>query len=105
MKRSMMKALTLSISFIVMTVANGVQANSVCGPHEKIVTQLQTGYSESRSGYGLSGNGSLVELFVSKEKGTWTFMLTRPDGMTCLVASGGNWEDLQFVEKKVEELM
>ena len=80
-------------------------AAGVCGPHDKIVSQLENGYEEVRSGYGLSGNGALVELFVSKEKGTWTFMLTRPDGLTCLMASGGNWEHMPIIEKASEELM
>lgn len=80
-------------------------AGNICGPHEKIVKQLESGYEEARSGFGLSGNGALVELFVSKAKGTWTFMLTRPDGVTCLMATGGNWEHMTVVDEVVEEMM
>ncbi|WP_420549865.1 hypothetical protein [Curvivirga sp.] len=80
-------------------------AAGVCGPHEKIVQQLEDGYKEIRSGYGLAGNGSLVELFVSKSTGSWTVMLTRPDGWTCLMATGGNWANLPAIEKAAEELM
>ena len=80
-------------------------AAGACGPHEKIVKQLEEGYEEIRSGYGLAGNGSLFELFVSKTTGSWTVMLTRPDGWTCLMATGGNWADLPVIEKAAEELM
>lgn len=66
-------------------------AQTVCGPHEEIVKRLETGYKEARSGFGIAGNGGLVELFVSA-KGTWTFLFTRPDGVTCLMAAGGEWE-------------
>ncbi len=82
-----------------------VFAAGVCGPHEKIVSQLENGFEEARTGFGLAGNGGMVELFVSKAKGTWTFMLTRPDGLTCLMATGGNWEHMTLVEKTAEEMM
>ena len=75
----------------VMLGASSASAQTVCGPHEEIIKRLETGYKESRTGFGLAGNGGLVELFVS-EKGTWTFLFTRPDGVTCLMAAGGDWE-------------
>jgi len=45
---------------------------------------------------GVSTNGSLVELYTS-ENGTWTLMLTRPDGVSCLIAAGQNWEAFDAV--------
>lgn len=76
---------------IVMLGASSASAQTVCGPHEEIIKRLETGYKEARTGFGIAGNGGLVELFVS-EKGTWTFLFTRPDGVTCLMAAGGDWE-------------
>ena len=40
---------------------------------------------------GMSTNGGLVELYTS-DTGTWTLMLTQPDGVSCLIAAGQNWE-------------
>ena len=40
---------------------------------------------------GLSTDGGLIEIY-SSEKGTWTILVTRPSGITCLVAAGDNWE-------------
>lgn len=78
-------------------------AQAVCGQHEEVTKSLQTGYNESPAGFGLLGNGGLVELFVS-EKGTWTFLITRPDGTACLMAAGGNWERLQQASPVADEL-
>lgn len=86
-----------------LTVASAASAQNICGPHEEIVKRLEAGYEETRAGYGLAGNGSLVELFVSKE-GTWTFMYTRPDGITCLMAAGGDWEKIDKPIEASEEL-
>ena len=79
-------------------------AQNVCGPHEEITKRLETGYQEKRIGVGLAGNGTLVELFRSEEKGTWTFMYTRPDGVSCLMAAGADWEVLDDPAAQNEDL-
>jgi hypothetical protein len=32
-------------------------------------------------------------VFASEASGTWTITVTLPDGRTCLIASGRDWED------------
>ena len=66
-------------------------AQMVCGNHADIEKRLQSGYQEVRTGVGVAGNGGLIELYTS-EKGTFTIVLTRPNGMACLIAVGENWE-------------
>ncbi len=67
------------------------RAQMVCGDRTKIVKGLEDGYSEQRTGAGLSGNGALVELFIAETR-TWTLLLTLPGGPTCLLGSGEEWE-------------
>lgn len=62
----------------------------ICGPRDSIVMQLNFGYGESSSAYGTTGNGMVAELFLSKE-GSWTMVVTRPDGISCLMAAGKDW--------------
>lgn len=88
---------TLNTAFLAVflcVLSTETMAQSICGPHEEIVKRLETGYQEMRAGVGLAGNGTLVELFISKDKGTWTFMYTSPDGVSCLMAAGGDWETI-----------
>ena len=33
-----------------------------------------------------------MEVYASEKTGSWTILLTKPDGVACLVASGGMWE-------------
>ena len=35
---------------------------------------------------------AVVEIYSSEETGTWTILMTRPDGMSCLLAAGQRWE-------------
>ncbi|MDJ0685812.1 MAG: hypothetical protein QNJ84_14025 [Alphaproteobacteria bacterium] len=66
-------------------------AQSICGPHEDIIKKLETTYKETEAGVGLATGGGVVQLYVS-EGGSWTVLVTRPNGVTCLVAGGQNWE-------------
>jgi hypothetical protein len=54
---------------------------------------LKSRYAEQLHAFGLSTNGSLVEIFVSP-LGTWTATVTAPGGETCVVAGGGDWHDV-----------
>lgn len=89
MKRSMILLGGLAIA-AVMTLPAGAQ-QPVCGDRDEIVARLKSGYQESTSGIGLSATGGVIELYTS-EKGTWTLMLTQPNGVSCLIAAGDNWE-------------
>lgn len=59
-----------------------------CAPREKVVARLAERFGEARQSRGLSSGQALVELFASPETGTWTIVVTRPDGLTCLLAAG-----------------
>lgn len=89
MKRFMIAL--IGASFTALLAAPGSSAENVCGKRDDIVTRLENGYQEFNSAMGMSTNGGLVELYTS-DNGTWTLMLTQPDGVSCLIAAGENWE-------------
>ncbi|QFU07853.1 hypothetical protein PARPLA_02141 [Rhodobacteraceae bacterium THAF1] len=62
-----------------------------CAPRDVVLAHLAKKYGESRRSIGLAGNGFVVETFAS-EGGSWTVVMTRPDGISCLVASGEHFE-------------
>lgn len=69
-------------------------ANIQCGAREQVVDRLASTYGESRRGFGLAGNQTLMEVFASDETGSWTITITSADGTTCLMASGEFFETL-----------
>ncbi len=86
---SMLGALILlSIPFI-----PAASAQSVCGTHQLVAEKLKQSYDEQLTGAGLSHNGGMIEVYSSPD-GTWTIVLTRPDGISCLMASGELWESM-----------
>lgn len=62
-----------------------------CAPRGALIEKLETGYHESRSGAGLKTQTQILEIWTSAETGTWTVLITRVDGSSCIVASGTNW--------------
>ena len=43
---------------------------------------------------GLANNGGVIEILSSPRGATWTIILTMPNGVTCMIAAGENWEFL-----------
>ena len=69
-------------------------AQSVCTTHAQVMKQLDRRFSETPVAMGLADNGGIVEVYSSKDGATWTMVLTTPNGMSCLIASGEAWESL-----------
>jgi hypothetical protein len=69
-------------------------ATPACHSRGDLTEMLQQKFSEQPSALGLQADGQLVEVFVAKDGVSWTIVLTRPDGWSCIVAIGQNWESL-----------
>lgn len=70
---------------------------SVCAEREALMTSLSREYSEAPNAVGLANNGSVVELLTSRDGRTWTLLMTRPDGTSCVVAAGEAWDQMPQV--------
>lgn len=68
-------------------------AQTVCGKRGEFLQRLSRNYDEAPVAVGLVSNGNVIEVLVS-ESGSWTIILTRPDGVSCVVAAGEAWQDL-----------
>ena len=66
-------------------------AQVACGDHGKMVGYLDRDYKEARSGIGLTSNGAVIELYTARA-GSWTLLITKPGGATCMIGSGEAWE-------------
>jgi hypothetical protein len=65
-----------------------------CAMREQVVSRLQDQYSEQLTGGGLHSStdvSAVVEVWVSPETGTFTVMMTNPQGISCIIATGTDW--------------
>ena len=98
--RFCLSAFTLATALLWATAAN---AQSACGVRTKFIETLAKNYQEEPSAFGIAGQRNLVELFVSKA-GTWTMLVTHPNGMSCIVAAGQSWEQFPPATAKMTGL-
>jgi hypothetical protein len=73
-----------------------------CSKRDDLIKVLNSKYSEELSGFGVSGQRNLVEVFVS-ENGSWTILMSNTIGISCIIATGQSWEK-QVPKKRVTEL-
>ena len=62
----------------------------LCAPREYLIAELVLRFSERLEHVGLQGDNTMVEIWIS-ETGSFTVLITGPDGLSCVIASGGNW--------------
>ncbi len=69
-----------------------VSALQACVTREAATKQLEKQFSEKVVGLANAGK-AMFELFVS-EKGSWTVVVSEPNGRSCVLASGESWQRL-----------
>jgi hypothetical protein len=67
-------------------------AGAVCAERDSVVASLARQFKEAPREVGLASNGMIMELTTTGDGRTWTLLMTRPDGTTCVVAAGEAWE-------------
>ncbi len=93
---------TLSFGFalVILATQHGFAEQSLtnpqnqCAPRAAILAALDGQYDESRHAIAMAGTGLVMELFVNQDTATWTMTATRADGITCLIASGQQYQTL-----------
>ena len=60
-----------------------------CLPREHLIAGLESRFGERPEHVGFQGD-TMVETWVS-DNGGFTVLITRPSGLSCIIASGENW--------------
>jgi hypothetical protein len=69
----------------------------LCNKRSEVLKNLTANYREAPVGLGMASNGGVLEVLTSKDGATWTILLTKPDGVSCLVAMGNSWESVKLI--------
>ena len=99
----MTRLIALLAAGAVSLMSTGVAAQALCGERAHIVDRLDLEFSETPQALGLSEDGALVEVMVSPS-GSWTILVTYPQKLTCVVATGDGWESLIVPVPQVPDL-
>jgi len=91
----MWKTLALSAGLALM--ASTAMAQPQCNEHKQVVELLAQKYKEAPVASGVTNNGGLVEVLSNAKGGTWTIIVTTPQGVSCLVAAGEGWRIMEQI--------
>jgi hypothetical protein len=69
---------------------------NACAKRADLLNHLAGKFKEGRVAMGVADNGNLLEVFTAKDGSTWTVAMTLPNGITCLMATGQNWEAFEL---------
>ena len=72
--------------------AGQASAQAQCANTIDVYDFLAEQHGESRQSRGFAESGAFVEMFANLETGSWTALVTLPDGQSCVVASGMYFE-------------
>ena len=59
--------------------------------HAEVVEQLAARHKEAPTALGVTSGGAVLELFTTLDGSSWTIVLTLPNGMSRVIATGEGW--------------
>lgn len=68
------------------------EAVNKCMPRSEMLKQLSSLYKEAPVAVGVGDNGAVLEVLASHDGATWTAVVTRTNGVSCVVMSGDSWQ-------------
>ncbi len=80
-------------AILLVGIAGKAEAAPQCGNHDKIVEVLGDKFKETRRVMGVVNSTAVMEIFMSPQ-GTWTMVITDTRGISCITASGEEWQDV-----------
>jgi hypothetical protein len=78
--------------------AAATNPSSVCGARDEILARLSKDFREVPSAVGITDSGELVQVLTSPGGTTWSIMVSAPNGVSCLVAAGKDWQEKPRLE-------
>lgn len=66
---------------------------AACAPRSEMIAALTQRFGEVQRGAGLVDAAQLIEIWSAPGSGSWTVLVTRVDGRSCILASGRHWRD------------
>ncbi len=69
-------------------------------PHDELRVELDRNFLEAPRAIAIANNGALIELYAKRDQSSWTLVMTRPGGLSCVLVAGEEWNDLRKREEE-----
>jgi hypothetical protein len=88
-------AVTLAAAAVFLS--NGAAGQTqICDQRKTVIGHLSEKYREAPVAMGVTNSGEVIEILTADDGDTWTIIVSKPDGMSCLVAAGEGWRAKEF---------
>ncbi len=77
-------------------------AENLCAGRAEIINHLARQFSEIPNAIATVNEREVIEVLVSPEHGSWTMIVSRSDGTSCVLAAGEDWQRLPPVPRGEE---
>ena len=101
--RVLIAALAAAFFIVMLSTPSGAQRRP-CGDGADIIAHLEKDWGEGPEVVALDASGRMVRILVNPDTGTWSMLLTAPNGLTCLVSHGSAWEPVAVLPDAGEPL-
>ncbi len=76
------------------------QAQPNCFTHDKILDRFSAVYDEAPVARGLTQDGQMVQVLSTGDGKTWTLIVSKPGGETCVLMAGEGWRSATHKPKE-----
>ena len=90
MKSAIIFLVAVALACVLGAALAPAHAQTFCGKRAMILKHLAARTAEVPIAMGLTSTGHVLEL-LNSPTGVWTIIVTRPNGMTCVVSAGEAW--------------
>lgn len=66
-----------------------------CADTQEMYSVMKDRYGEERKSLGTT-NGNIIEMWANEDIGSWTVLITNPNGVSCMLAAGQNYNEAAF---------
>ncbi len=94
----MIRIILLSIALTIASTLP-VAAHIRCWPIDVLIPYLQREHGQAPSFHGIGQGGFPIQIWLSKDGKTWSFVTYRKPDQGCLMASGWNMKPLEWTTK------
>ncbi len=96
------RTLSGAVIFGMAAIAPPAFAQATCADRTKITENLINKFGEAHIGGGLQSGTQMIEIWSSAQTGSFTILLTRPNGISCIVSSGRHWDSFETAEASLD---
>ena len=87
MRRALVLA-AFGAAFLLAAPSSADDPTPACGERRSVIDHLAERYGERAAGVFVRHDGSALELLLDRRDGSWTILLSRPSGRSCVIGAG-----------------